>query len=95
MQNGVGYCVIQKKVVTLQRKMYVTMRKSLVILAIALVFAGCQRSGRITSTIAHSNPIMPIRMTSDTMHVVMTDYVPVLYGDTSLWNGKLMISTGS
>ena len=95
MQNGVGYCVIQKKVVTLQRKMYVTMRKSLVILAIALVFAGCQRSGRITSTIAHSNPIMPIRMTSDTMHVVMTDYVPVLYGDTNLWNGKLMISTGS
>ena len=30
---------------------------------------------------------MPIRMTSDTMHVVLTDYVPALFGDTKLWKG--------
>ena len=34
-----------------------------------------------------SNPIMPIRMRADTMHIVLTDYLPVLYGDTSLWKG--------
>jgi glycosidase len=36
---------------------------------------------------AVSNPIMPIRMHADTMHIVLTDYVPVLYGDTTLWKG--------
>ena len=30
---------------------------------------------------------MPIRMHGDTTHIVLTDYVPVLYGDTSLWKG--------
>ena len=30
---------------------------------------------------------MPIRMTSDTTLVVLTDYVPALYGDTVLWEG--------
>ncbi len=30
---------------------------------------------------------MPIRMTSDTTQVVLTDYVPALYGDTVLWEG--------
>ena len=54
---------------------------------LALCMAGCQKGNQIASVIAYSNPIMPMRMTSDTMHVVMTDYVPVLYGDTSLWQG--------
>ena len=30
---------------------------------------------------------MPVRMTSDTTLVVLTDYVPALYGDTVLWEG--------
>ena len=36
---------------------------------------------------------MPVRMSSDTVHVVLTDYVPVLYGDTTLWQG-LQWTTG-
>lgn len=59
----------------------------------ALIWAGCQPSSNIADTIAKSKPIMPVRMTSDTMHVVLTDYVPVLYGDTSLWEG-LQWTTG-
>ena len=35
---------------------------------------------------------MPIRMSGDTMHVVLTDYVPALYGDTSIWYQKLWIA---
>ena len=63
------------------------MRKSLFILVLALCVAGCQKGNKIASFIASSNPIMPIRMTSDTMHVELTDYVPALYGDTNLWKG--------
>ena len=55
--------------------------------------AGCQQSSHIASTIAGSQPIMPVRMTSDTMHVELTDYLPVLYGDTTLWEG-LQWTTG-
>lgn len=36
---------------------------------------------------------MPIRMSGDTMHIVLTDYVPVLYGDTTYWQG-LQWTTG-
>lgn len=36
---------------------------------------------------------MPIRMTSDTTHIVLTDYLPALYGDTNLWKG-LQWTTG-
>lgn len=70
----------------MHRKLCITMRKNLLILSLALVLAGCQRNGHVASSIARSNPIMPIRMTGDTMHVVLTDYVPMLYGDTGLWD---------
>ena len=53
----------------------------------ALCLTACQQRNPIASKLAASDPIMPIRMTSDTMHVVLTDYVPVLYGDTTLWKG--------
>ena len=56
-------------------------------LAMALCLTACQQRNPIASKLAESDPIMPIRMTSDTMHVVLTDYVPVLYGDTTLWKG--------
>ena len=69
------------------------MRKVLFFVSLALVWAGCQPSSNIADTIAKSKPIMPVRMTSDTTHVVLTDYVPVLYGDTSLWQG-LQWTTG-
>ena len=63
------------------------MRKTICLLLLALCMAGCQKHNPVASVIASSNPIMPIRMTGDTMHVVMTDYVPMLYGDTTLWKG--------
>ena len=63
------------------------MKKILVFTSLILCLAACQRSELIASRLAQSNPIMPVRMTSDTTHVVLTDYLPVLYGDTSLWKG--------
>ncbi len=63
------------------------MRKGFILLSLVLCLAGCQNNHRVASTIAASNPIMPIRMHSDTTHVVLTDYVPLLFGDTSLWEG--------
>jgi len=63
------------------------MRKSILFLSLALCLAGCQQRESIASDIAHSNPIMPIRMQSDMMHIVLTDYLPVLYGDTAHWEG--------
>ena len=48
---------------------------------------GCQHKNPIAATIASSYPIMPVRMTSDTTQVVLTDYVPALYGDTRYWKG--------
>ena len=69
------------------------MRKGLIFIAIALIWAGCEPSSNIADTIAKSKPILPIRMLSDTTHVVLTDFVPVLYGDTTLWEG-LQWTTG-
>ena len=63
------------------------MRKSILFLAIALCWMGCQHKNPIAATIASSYPIMPVRMTSDTTQVVLTDYVPALYGDTRYWKG--------
>ena len=74
-------------------KMCLTMRKVLFFVFSALLWAGCQPSSNIADTIAKSKPIMPIRMLSDTTHIVLTDYVPVLYGDTTLWDG-LQWTTG-
>ena len=64
-----------------------TMKKSLIFVCIVLIFAGCRKGVDVASNVAASNPIMPIRMTSDTTHVVLTDYLPILYGDTGLWEG--------
>ena len=63
------------------------MRKGLIFIAIALIWAGCQPSSKVADAIAKSKPILPIRMLSDTTHVVLTDYIPALYGDTRLWEG--------
>ena len=63
------------------------MKKILLFVSIVLIFAGCRNGEQVANSIAKSNPIMPVRMTSDTTHIVLTDYVPLLYGDTSLWDG--------
>ena len=62
------------------------MKKVFFFVCIALSVMGCQRVN-IAKQVALSDPIMPIRMTGDTMHVVLTDYVPSLYGDTDLLEG--------
>ena len=64
-----------------------TMKKSMIIVLAAMCLAGCQKASMNAESIRLSNPIMPIRMRADTMHIVLTDYLPVLYGDTSLWKG--------
>ncbi len=71
----------------MQRKKYGTMKKSMFIVLAAMCLAGCQKASMNAESIRLSNPIMPIRMSADTMHIVLTDYVPALYGDTSLWKG--------
>ena len=68
------------------------MRKSILFLLTALCLAGCQRDHCIAKNIAESAPIMPVRMTGDTMHVFLTDYIPALYGDTGLWKSMHWIS---
>ena len=83
----------------MQKKLYLcakickTMRKSFLFLSLALCLFGCKAHQDSASTISHSDPIMPIRMNADSMHIVLTDYVPVLYGDTTLWEG-LQWTTG-
>ena len=64
------------------------MKKIVLYLSLAIMMASCQQTNTSTaSTLATSDPIMPIRMFSDTTHVVLTDYLPILYADTTLWNG--------
>ena len=64
------------------------MKKIVLYFSLAIIMASCQQKNMSTaSTLAISDPIMPIRMFSDTTHVVLTDYLPILYADTTLWNG--------
>ena len=67
------------------RKNVCTMRKSLFIILLALCATSCFHSNHITEQIALGTPIMPLRMTGDTAHMILTDYVPAMFGDTSLW----------
>ena len=69
------------------------MKKTIFFLAILSCFLGCQKQHYAAGLMAVESPIMPIRMNSDTMHIVLTDYVPALYGDTSYWQG-LQWTTG-
>ena len=69
------------------------MKKTIFFLAILSCFMGCQKHHYAAGLMAVESPIMPIRMNSDTMHIVLTDYVPVLYGDTTYWQG-LQWTTG-
>ena len=63
------------------------MRKSFLFVLAALSLVSCNKAHYAAQLIASFQPIMPIRMTGDTTHVVLTDYVPMLYGDTTLWKG--------
>ena len=80
-------CIYKKKVVILHRKLCTTMKKMFLLSAIVLLIASCNSGSQVASTIAKSDPIMPIRMSGETTHIVLTDYVPVLYGNPELWEG--------
>lgn len=80
-------CIYKKKVVNLHRNLCTTMKKMFLLSAIVLMITGCNSGSQVASTIAKSDPIMPIRMSGDTTHIVLTDYVPVLYGNPELWEG--------
>ncbi len=57
----------------------ITMKKQLLCLGlIAPLLVACHTPTDSVSRIATGQPIIPIRMTSDTAHVVLTDYVPLL-----------------
>ena len=80
-------CIYKKKVVNLHRNSCTTMKKMFLLSAIVLMITGCNSGSQVASTIAKSDPIMPIRMSGETTHIVLTDYVPVLYGNPELWEG--------
>ena len=57
--------------------------KILLIFCMALALTAC--SMKPVERIATGQPIMPIRMTADTMHVELTDYIPLLAADSMAW----------
>ena len=63
------------------------MRNCFFLLLLTVTLTGCSHTNPVANSIAQADPIMPVRMNGDTMHIVLADYVPVLYGDTSLWQG--------
>lgn len=63
------------------------MKKMFLLSVIVLLIASCNSGSQVASTIAKSDPIMPIRMSGEKTHIVLTDYVPVLYGNPELWEG--------
>ena len=66
------------------------MKKVLFLVSLVLCMAGCQKSNINADVIAKSNPIMPVRMTCDTMHIMLTDYVPTFFGgNKALWDEEM------
>ena len=61
------------------------MKKILFLVSIIASLAACQKSISVSERIANDAPIMP--------NIVLTDYLPALYGDTNLWKG-LQWTTG-
>ena len=72
------------------------MRKTILFLSILLCLAGCQQSVFNADFIAKSSPIMPVRMSADTMHIMLTDYVPAFFsGKKALWDAEMdLVNTG-
>lgn len=57
------------------------MKKIFFFFSILLCMAACRQQSINADFIAQSKPIMPVRMNADTMHIMMTDYVPVLFAE--------------
>lgn len=57
------------------------MKRLILPLVAALCLAGCHKHPSTFSTIAEGEPIIPIRMMSDTADVYLTDYLPMLLNE--------------
>ena len=57
------------------------MKKIVLIISILCCLASCRQQAINADFIARSNPIMPVRLTADTMSILLTDYVPAFYGE--------------
>ena len=56
-------------------------KKIVLLLAILCCLASCRQQVINADFIARSNPIMPVRLTADTMTILLTDYVPAFFGE--------------
>ncbi len=55
------------------------MRKFVILIALLGILFGCKPQAESDARpLAYSAPVMPVRLTSDTMQVVLTDYLPLL-----------------
>ena len=61
------------------------MKKVLFLASIILCLASCQKAVNDAAFISKSNPIMPVRLHADSMHILLTDYVPAFYGDENAY----------
>ena len=68
------------------------MKKILFLASLIVCLVGCQRHAINANFIAKSNPIMPVRMTADTMQIMLTDYVPAFFGGKqALWEPEMTV----
>ena len=68
------------------------MRKTFLFLCISLCLMGCS-SKASKDTVTY--PIMPVRMSAETMQIALTDYVPALYADTTVEQELTIVDNGS
>lgn len=68
------------------------MKKIVFIISILCCLASCRQQTINADFIARSNPIMPVRLTADTMSILLTDYVPAFFGgDQDQWVAEMTV----
>ena len=68
------------------------MKKIVFIISILCCLASCRQQTINADFIARSNPIMPVRLTADTMSILLTDYVPAFFGgDQDKWVAEMTL----
>ena len=68
------------------------MKKIVFIISILCCLVSCRQQVINADFIARSNPIMPVRLTADTMSILLTDYVPAFFGgDQDQWVAEMTV----
>jgi len=68
------------------------MKKIVFIISILCCLVSCRQQTINADFIARSNPIMPVRLTADTMSILLTDYVPAFFGgDQDQWVAEMTV----